>query len=160
MQTIYYISDTRGHRISINVPFDEDSINVHNRPAPTRKPQDHAANKNRFQLAINEQKLYEENKIEDNQRKGRIQAGQKIETSKVEVKPAKAEDVAKPVAEVKIEEVKTADVKVEDEIKSEDDTEIESDDEEKPEEQVTDEGKPEQDDHTEESAKDGDYDEK
>lgn len=155
MQTIYYISDTRGHRISINVPFDGESKNIRNRPAPTRKPQNHAANKNRFQLAVDEKKLYEENRIEDSQRKGRIQAGRKIETSTVKVK---AEDVAKPVAEV-VEEVKIADVKVEGEIKSEDDSDIELD-EAKPEEQVTEEGKSEEDDHTEESAKDGDHDEK
>jgi hypothetical protein len=154
MQTIYYISDTRGHRISINVPFNEDNINRNIRPAPTRKPQNHAENRKRFQLAVDENKLYEENRIEESQRQGRIQASRKADVPKVQVK-AKAEAVAKPVTEA-IEEVTTAVVKVEDEIKSEDDTEMKSEDE-KPEEQVSDEEKPENDDHTEESVKDEDY---
>ena len=158
IQTIYYISDTKGHRISINVPFDE--IKVKSRPAPTRKPQNHAESKRRFNLAIDENRLYEENRIDENQRQGRIQASRKIDIPKVEVK-SKAEDVAKPVEEV-VEEVKTDNVKVEDEIKSEDDTptndDIQTEDDEKPEEQVNEEEKPEHDDHSEESAKD--YDEK
>lgn len=166
MQTIYYISDARGHRISVNVPFKEDELRI--RPAPTRKPQNHSENRRKFEAAVNEHKAYEENRIDDTQRQGRIQASRKIEIPKVEVKKAKAEDVAKPVEEV-VEEVKTDNVKVEDEIKSEDDTktedtiandEIQTEEDDKPEEQVDEEEKPEHDDHTEESAKDDDYDEK
>ncbi|KAL7037645.1 hypothetical protein ACKWTF_009309 [Chironomus riparius] len=160
MQTIYYISDARGHRISVNVPFNENELKI--RPAPTRKPQNHAENRRRFQLAVDESKSYEENRIEENQRQARIQASRKIDIPKVEAK-SKAEDVTKPVAEV-VEEVKTDNLKVEDEIKTENDTpasdDIQTEDDEKPEEQVDESEKPEHDDHTKESAKDDDYDEK
>jgi hypothetical protein len=158
MQTIYYISDTKGHRISINVPFDEIKVKV--RPAPTRKPQNHAESHRRFNLAKDENKLYEENRIDENQREGRTHANRKIDIPKVEVK-SKTKDVAKPVEEV-VEEVKTDIVKVEDEIKSKDNTpandDIQTEDDEKPEEQVDEEEKPEHDDHAKESA--NDYDEK
>ncbi|XP_070495972.1 gelsolin-related protein of 125 kDa-like [Chironomus tepperi] len=163
MQTIYYISDARGHRISVNVPFTEEQLRI--RPAPTRKPQNHSENRRKFQLAVDEIKSYEENRIEATQRQGRIQESRKIDIPKVEVK-AKSEIVAKPVEEV-VEEVKTADVKVEDEIKSEEtkdearvNDEIQTEDDDKPEDQVDEEEKPEHDEpeHTEESAKDDDYD--
>lgn len=166
MQTIYYISDARGHRISVNVPFKEDELKI--RPAPTRKPQNHSENRRKFETAINEHKAFEENRIDESQRQGRIQASRKIEIPKVEVKKPISKVVTKPVQEV-VEEVKSANVKVEDAVKSVDDTkpkdttvndEIQTEYDDKPEEQVDEEEKPEYDDHTKESAKDDDYDEK
>lgn len=71
MQTIYYISDIKGHRISINVPFSDDEDVK--RPPPTRKPQNHVVPRPSVPLNLEEKKSIAENKIEEKTRKGRLE---------------------------------------------------------------------------------------
>lgn len=74
MQTIYYISDSRGHRISIDVPFPEDD--EVKRPPPTRKPQ-------QKKFSLDEQKAFEENRIDNGAaRKGKVQEQQAVTAAK------------------------------------------------------------------------------
>lgn len=120
MQTIYYISDRRGHRISIDVPFPDNEDEITKRPPPTRKPQNHAEARKKYASPVFEEaKSFEQNRIDESPRKAKTQEPRafggirerKIETTK-QTTTARPKFVAQKVKEpekpVVVEEIASA----------------------------------------------------